>query len=111
MVLDIYFSENQVCMNVVIYYGSKLLPSARCRDWTKVRKKAEIRNGYNQIPHLILDTIWESDKIQEIITRMRAKRSVLSKQVTTKPQGTDKTLWQSSVCYDLLCDRRLTAHI
>ena len=28
----------------------------------KVRKKAKIRNGYNQVPHLTLDTTWESDK-------------------------------------------------
>ena len=28
----------------------------------KVRKKAKIRNQYNQIPHLTQDTIWESDK-------------------------------------------------
>ena len=28
----------------------------------KVRKKAKIRNPYNQIPHWVQDTIWESDK-------------------------------------------------
>ena len=28
----------------------------------KVRKKAKIRNLYNQVPHLTQDTIWESDK-------------------------------------------------
>ena len=28
----------------------------------KVRKKAKIRNPYNQIPNLTQDTIWESDK-------------------------------------------------
>ena len=28
----------------------------------KVRKKAKIRNQYNQVPHLTKDTIWESDK-------------------------------------------------
>ena len=27
----------------------------------KVERKANIRNGYNQVPHLTLDTIWESD--------------------------------------------------
>ena len=30
--------------------------------YNKVRKKAKIRNLYNQIPHLIHDNIWESDK-------------------------------------------------
>ena len=28
----------------------------------KVRKKAKIRNGYNQVPHLTRDTIWKTDK-------------------------------------------------
>ena len=28
----------------------------------KVKKKAKIRNRYNQVPHLTRDTIWESDK-------------------------------------------------
>ena len=28
----------------------------------KVRKKAKIRNRYNQAPHLIQDTTWESNK-------------------------------------------------
>ena len=26
------------------------------------KRKAKIRNGYNQIPHLSQNTIWESDK-------------------------------------------------
>ena len=28
----------------------------------KVRKRAKIRNRYNQVPHLTQDAIWESDK-------------------------------------------------
>ena len=32
------------------------------QDKIKVRKKAKIRNRYNQVPHLTQDTIWESDK-------------------------------------------------
>ena len=28
----------------------------------KVRKKAKVRNRYNQVPHLTQDTIWESHK-------------------------------------------------
>ena len=34
-------------------------------DGTKafiIRQKAKIWNRYNQVPHLTLDTIWESDK-------------------------------------------------
>ena len=45
---------------------------------TKVKKKAKIRNRYNQVPHLTQDTIRESDKTQEKITHKRAKRSALS---------------------------------
>ena len=32
------------------------------RDVIKVRKKARIRNRFNQVPHLLKDTVWESDK-------------------------------------------------
>ena len=28
----------------------------------KVRKMAKIRNQYSQVPHLTMDTTWESDK-------------------------------------------------
>ena len=39
------------------------LTSTRCRHLDlKVRKNANIRNPYNQIPHLSQDTIWKSDK-------------------------------------------------
>ena len=37
-------------------------------DWIKVEKKANIKNRYNEVPHLTLDTIWESDKTQENVT-------------------------------------------
>ena len=33
----------------------------------------QIRNPYNQLPHLTQDTIWESDKTQENVTYKRAK--------------------------------------
>ena len=32
------------------------------RSASKVRKQAKIRNRYNQVPHLTLNTTWESDK-------------------------------------------------
>ena len=32
------------------------------KDIVKVRKKAKIRNQYNQLPHLTQDTTWENDK-------------------------------------------------
>ena len=62
----------------------------------KSTKKANIRNRYNQVPHLI----WESDNkhhIQESHENIKyriAKRSALSQQVTTRLQDTDKTIWQ-----------------
>ena len=34
----------------------------------KVRKKAKIRNQYNQVPHLTKDTTWESTKNTRNIT-------------------------------------------
>ena len=32
------------------------------QDAIKVKRRAKIRNQYNQVPHLTWDTIWESDK-------------------------------------------------
>ena len=61
----------------------------------KVRKKAKIRNWYNQITHLIQDVTWESDKIQEYITYKRTKRPALFQQMTTMLQWTDKTACQT----------------
>ena len=42
-------------------------------DYMKVKKKAKVRNRYNQVPDLSWDTIWESEKIQGSITHTRAK--------------------------------------
>ena len=50
----------------------------------KVRKKATIRNRNNQIPHL-------TGKLRKHKKHDTHKRSALSQQVTTMPQGTDKT--------------------
>ena len=66
-----------------------------CRMDVKVRKGATISNQYNQVPQMTKDTTWESDKTQENITYMRANRPALSKQVTTRLQWTDKTVWQT----------------
>ena len=56
----------------------------------KLRKKTKIRNRYNLVPHLIQDTICESDKTQETIQYRKVKRSDHSQQVTTRLQDTDK---------------------
>ena len=37
-------------------------PVGMSTKYVKVRKVAKTRNRYNQVPHLIQDTIWESDK-------------------------------------------------
>ena len=57
----------------------------------KVKKKAKIRNQYNQVPHLTRDTIRKSDKKQGNITHKRAKRSACSQKVITRLRGTEKT--------------------
>ena len=50
----------------------------------KVRKKATIRNQYNQVPHLTQDTVWESDKINN-------KRHIQESQVVNPfPAGDHK---------------------
>ena len=51
----------------------------------EVRKKANIRNWYNQVPYLTKDIVWESaKKQQENITYKITKRSALSQQVTSR---------------------------
>ena len=57
----------------------------------KVIKNAKIRNKYNQVAHLTQDTIWESDKTQENIIHMRAKRSALSQHVRDRQDSMIKT--------------------
>ena len=51
-----------------------------CSDHIKVRKTARIRNRYNQVPHLSMDTKLESNKIT-INIKTGAKISALSDQL------------------------------
>ena len=53
---------------------------------------AKFTNPYNQVPPLTQDTILESDKNTENITYKRTNWSVLSQQVTTRVQETDKNV-------------------
>ena len=57
---------------------------------------ANIRNRYNQVPHLSQYTTWESDKTQENITYNRVKRLILSQQVTTRLHLLDKKALQKA---------------
>ena len=43
------FVSSQVCFSLL-------------QNIIKVRKRAKIKNRYNQVPHLIQETMWESDK-------------------------------------------------
>ena len=63
---------------------------------SKVKKKAKVRNRYNQVPHKTQDTVWygKVTKMQENITYKGAKRSALSKQVTTRLQEIDMS-WKT----------------
>ena len=57
----------------------------------KVRKKAKIRNQYNQLPHLLQDIIWESDKNKRKHDSQEGQEvSPLFQQVITMLQGIDK---------------------
>ena len=49
-----------------------------------VKKKAKIRNRYNQVPHLTRDTIWESDK------NTRKHHTQESQEVSAYPAGDHK---------------------
>ena len=54
-----------------------------------------MRNEYNQVSPTTQDTTLESYKTQPNTTHMRAKRSALSQQVTTRLHWTDKEAWQT----------------
>ena len=59
--------------------------------YKKVRKRAKIRNRYNQAPHLTQDTNGKVTTSQLDLTNdgQEVKRSALSQQVTTRHQQTD----------------------
>ena len=63
----------------------------------KVKKKAKIRKWEIQVPHLTQDIVWESDKTQQNSKYMRAKRSAISQQVTTRLKDTDKITWRRQI--------------
>ena len=54
------------------------------------------QESIQSMPHLTQGTIRESDKTGEYITYKRAKKSALSQQVTTRLQGTDKSVLQTN---------------
>ena len=66
-----------------------------CEISYKVRKKAKIRNQYNQVPQLTQITTWESDK------SIRKRNIQESQEVSLFPAGdqmlkwTDKKAWQT----------------
>ena len=91
-----------VCFNILenIFWEMTIINLYFCSEYfdliiRKVSKKAKIRNWYNQVPHLTLDTTWESDKTQENIIYQRAKRSALYQQVITRLQEPGKKAWQT----------------
>ena len=61
----------------------------------KAKKVANIRNRYNQVPHLTQDNTCESDINTIKQSQTRAKRSNLSQQVTTRQQWTDAKACQT----------------
>ena len=74
----------------------------------KVRKKAKIRNLYNQGPHLTQDTTWESNKTTINITNK-------SQEVSPFPAGDHKAAmnrckaWQSQDINNTMIQKRSTA--
>ena len=68
------------------FLGHRLKHKIILLSFLKVRKDANISNRYTQVPHLTQDTPSGTYKTQLITTYKRAKRSALSKQVTTRLQ-------------------------
>ena len=68
----IVFSDKKILFYVVVVFFN-----------LKVKQRAKVRNRYNQLSQLTLDTILESDITQENTTHNRAKKSALFHQVIT----------------------------
>ena len=60
-----------------------------CQQPVKVSKGANVRNQYNQVPHLTQDTTWESNKNTINITNKSLEVTPFQ-QVTTRQQWTDE---------------------
>ena len=73
---------------------NKITSKISCPGSFKIKKMAKIRNQYNQVPHQTHTTIWDNNKKTRNIIYQKAKRSAFSQQVTTRLQGTGKTVWQ-----------------
>ena len=65
------------CSSMDDVKASMLYVSDMCMQ-CKVGKEAKFWIRYNHLPHLILDTIWESDIYTKNIKYRRAKKSSLS---------------------------------
>ena len=52
---------------------------------SKVKKKAKVMNGYNQVPHMTQDTVWEGD------INKRKHHIQGSQEVSPCPTGDHKT--------------------
>ena len=69
---------------LVLVLSEALEVEILARITIKVRKKAKIRDRYNQVPHLTKDTTWESDK------DTRKYHTQESQEVSTFPGGDHK---------------------
>ena len=89
-VLLLFYFENEsidrkfTFLSSIHYIESIVLAILLHKFISKVRKLAQIRNRYNQVPHPTKDTTWESDN-----NTTRAKRSSIFLQVTTRQQSTE----------------------
>ena len=90
IILRLFFNNCLTCSETSFgrISWSKWMLLVNLKEW----KKAKISNQYNEVPHLIRDTIWEETKEQGNITDYRAKRLAPSRQLITRLQGTDKTV-------------------
>ena len=55
----------------------------------RVRKRAKIRNRYNQAPHLTQDNQWEIDNVTIRHHKRETRGQPISQQVTTRQKQTD----------------------
>ena len=71
----------------IVFYFFMFFTLIFSDNLSKVRKRAKIRNQYNQAPDL--GNQWESDNVTIRHHKREPKRSALSQQVTTRHQQTE----------------------
>ena len=77
--------------------------------YIEIRTNAKIRNQYNQLQHLIKDSVWESDKLTGKHHIQESLKVNPFPQVTALKQETGMAAWQRQTQITKMIHKRSTA--